>query len=88
VVILAAINGGHNKRTPGDIQVEQQEITFLPKDGTHAGKRLVVIYDRNGDQLSICAGQPGRPRPKEFAAREGTGHVLLTCQKSLPDSGK
>jgi uncharacterized protein (TIGR03067 family) len=48
-------------------------------DLTPAGgktKPILGIYKIEGDTLTICYAQPGKPRPAKFAAEEGSGHTL------------
>lgn len=68
---------------------EESEITLLDPTAKPAAidmkitagddKDQVVkgIWKLDGDSLTICVAEPGKDRPKEFAAKEGTGHTLL-----------
>ncbi|MBY0524575.1 MAG: TIGR03067 domain-containing protein [Gemmataceae bacterium] len=43
------------------------------------------IYQLNGDDLKICAaGEPGKPRPTEFATRPATGTGLILLKREKP----
>lgn len=39
------------------------------------------IYELSGDTFKICYGGPGEERPKEFTAKEGSGHTLGVWKK-------
>ncbi len=41
------------------------------------------VYLLDGDTLTICAGKPGDPRPKEFVSKQGTeiGIMVLKREK-------
>ncbi len=46
-----------------------------------ADKVVQGIWKLDGDVLTICVAEPGKDRPREFAAKEGTGHTLLVLKK-------
>jgi RNA polymerase sigma factor (sigma-70 family) len=60
-----------------------KSIDLIPQEGPAKGKTLRGIYSLEGDQLKICYVSPSIPepekkaRPSEFAAKKGSGHVLL-----------
>jgi uncharacterized protein (TIGR03067 family) len=62
-----------------DSSKKPKEITITPSDGE---KPLVGIYDLDGDNLKLCMSQPGGDRPKEFAAKEGAGTMLLVLRRA------
>jgi uncharacterized protein (TIGR03067 family) len=39
------------------------------------------IYELEGDTLKICYAAPGEERPKEFAAKAGTGHTFAVWKR-------
>jgi uncharacterized protein (TIGR03067 family) len=39
------------------------------------------IYDFDGDTWKICYGSPGKERPKEFTAKEGSGDTLAVWER-------
>jgi uncharacterized protein (TIGR03067 family) len=45
--------------------------------GPDLDKVVKGLWKRDGDALTICVAEPGKERPKEFAAKEGTGHTLF-----------
>jgi uncharacterized protein (TIGR03067 family) len=49
------------------------------------GKEVRGIYELNKEGLKWCAAEPGNTdRPKEFATKEGTKHMLITFKKDKP----
>lgn len=44
-------------------------------------KVLKAIWKLEGDRLTLCIAEPGKDRPKEFAGKKGTGHMLLVFEK-------
>jgi uncharacterized protein (TIGR03067 family) len=46
------------------------------------GKVVRGIYELNQDTLKWCTADPGsEERPKEFATKEGTRHMLVTLNR-------
>jgi len=39
------------------------------------------IYEISGDTYKVCFGAPGKDRPTEMTAKEGTGHTLTVWQR-------
>jgi uncharacterized protein (TIGR03067 family) len=39
------------------------------------------IYERSGGTLKLCYAPPGKDRPKEFSAEEGTGRTLSVWRR-------
>jgi len=49
----------------------KQTVDTLPD-----GMEIKGIYKLEEGRLTMCYGAPKQDRPKEFAAKEGTGHTL------------
>ena len=49
--------------------------------GDDKDKTLAGIWKLDGDKLTVCVPEAGKPRPKAFEAKEGTGHTLLVFEK-------
>ena len=87
------VSGTKTTARDGDDIKDQTEIVALDAKGKPAaidvkmtsgddkGKMLAGIWKLEGDKLSICVPEPGKERPKSFAAKEGTGHTLLVFEK-------
>lgn len=53
------------------------EMDWVRSAGPGAGQTMMAIYQFNGiDQCKVCFDPSGKARPKEFATKEGTGHIL------------
>jgi uncharacterized protein (TIGR03067 family) len=59
-------------------------IDLTMSEGEDQGKTILGIYQLEDGVLSICGAGPGGERPTEFAARDGSGHTLMTCQRVKP----
>jgi uncharacterized protein (TIGR03067 family) len=44
--------------------------------GEDKGKKLLAIYEIEGDTIKLCVNE--KERPKEFTAKKGSGNVLET----------
>ena len=54
-------------------------IDFLPADTKT--KPMLGIYDFDGDAWKVCYSLPGKERPNEFTAKEGSGHTLAVWER-------
>jgi uncharacterized protein (TIGR03067 family) len=62
-----------------------KEMHFIRKNGPNAGKTLIGIYEFEGDDQYKFAFDPaGAATPKEFATKEGTGHIRNTWKRVKP----
>lgn len=62
-----------------------KEMHFIRKNGPNAGKALIGIYEFEGDDQYKFAFDPtGAITLKEFATKEGTGHVRNTWKRVKP----
>jgi uncharacterized protein (TIGR03067 family) len=61
------------------------DTTKTPKEIDMAlgeGKQTALgIYELSGDTYKLCYAPPGKDRPKEFGAKEGTGYTLSQWQR-------
>ncbi len=46
-----------------------------------AGQPILGIYEFDGEKLRVCNGKPGQPRPKNFDAKQFTGHTLIVWER-------
>jgi len=54
-----------------------REMDWVRSSGPDAGKTMHAIYEFMGDdQYRICFAPGEKERPKEFATRPGSGHIL------------
>jgi uncharacterized protein (TIGR03067 family) len=72
-----------------DPAAQPKAMDLIPEEGPAKGKTLRGIYSLEGDVLKICYVSPNtpepekQPRPREFAARKGSGHVLLVFRQDV-----
>jgi uncharacterized protein (TIGR03067 family) len=61
---------------------KQSEATFT--EGELQGKRVLAIYEIDGDDMKACYALPGQDRPTEFSSKPGSGHILITFKREKP----
>lgn len=52
-------------------------------DAPPDGKPILGIYEFDGDKLRICNARPGQPRPKNFEAKNYTGHTTTVWEREV-----
>jgi uncharacterized protein (TIGR03067 family) len=57
---------------------EPKTIDVIPDGGRNRGERVLGIYKFEGEKLTICMAEPGKPRLKAFQADKGSGYTLRT----------
>src|SRR5207244_2679798 len=65
-----------------DGSASPQAIDYLHLEGTHRGKRQLVIYALERGTLTILMGAPGGARPTAFTARPPAGGTLTVWKRS------
>jgi uncharacterized protein (TIGR03067 family) len=53
-------------------------------EGPTKGKTHLGIYDLDGDTLRFCFAAPGKDRPAEFSAKEGSRNTLSVWKRTKP----
>ena len=61
-----------------DPSKKPKEVEFILAEGK---KTALGIYELTGDTYKLCYAPPGKDRPKEFSAKEGTGYTLSVWQR-------
>jgi uncharacterized protein (TIGR03067 family) len=72
------IGGGTIKLNPTK-KPRAIDITFTEGEGK--GKTALGIYEIEGDAFRVCVARVGDERPAEFAARAGSGRILIVYQR-------
>jgi uncharacterized protein (TIGR03067 family) len=57
-----------------DATKKPKTMDITDTDGPFKDKTVLAIYEVDGDTFKICYAAPGKDRPKEFSAKEGTGY--------------
>jgi uncharacterized protein (TIGR03067 family) len=53
-------------------------------EGPNKGKTALVIYEIKGDELHSSMAAPGKERPTEMSAKEGSGNVYRVYKRVKP----
>jgi uncharacterized protein (TIGR03067 family) len=61
-----------------------REIDILDESGEKNEKTKLGIYELTGDTYKFCLAPAGKPRPKEFASKAGSGHSLGVSTREKP----
>jgi uncharacterized protein (TIGR03067 family) len=56
-------------------------IDYTMTDGPTKGKTHLGIYELNGDTVKFCFAAPGKDRPTEFTAPEGSQRTLSVWKR-------
>ena len=66
------------------VKTRPKTIDVIFTEGPEKGKIFKGIYELEGDTYKACIAVPGRERPKEFASKPGSGHVLSVLKREKP----
>jgi uncharacterized protein (TIGR03067 family) len=67
-----------------DATKKPKEIDILDKTGAKNEKTQLGIYELDGDTYKYCLAPAGKPRPKGFASKEGSGDSLGVMKREKP----
>jgi len=56
-------------------------IDYEMTEGPTKGKSHLGIYELDGDTVKFCFAAPGKDRPTEFTAKEGSGNTLSVWKR-------
>ena len=56
-------------------------VDIMPTEGPDKGKTVPAIYEVKGDEMRACAAEPGKERPTDFTAREGSQRTLSVWKR-------
>jgi len=72
-----AVEGTHKL----DPARKPRELDAVRSRGKGKGETVRAIYELSGDTYKVCLAAPGKPRPREFASKPGSGHRLLVFKR-------
>jgi uncharacterized protein (TIGR03067 family) len=75
------VGGGTVKIDPS---ASPATVDITPSSGPDKGKSVLGIYEVKGDTLRSCIAPAGKPRPRAFESKEGSGHTLFTYKRVKP----
>ncbi|MDB5351410.1 MAG: hypothetical protein JWN86_2657 [Planctomycetota bacterium] len=58
-----------------------KEIDVMDESGMKNARTQLGIYKLDGDTYTYCVAPPGKPRPTEFASKEGSRHSLVVSKR-------
>jgi uncharacterized protein (TIGR03067 family) len=67
-----------------DATKRPKEIDILDESGTRNEKTKLGIYEVDGDTYRYCLAPAGKPRPKEFTSKDGSGDSLGVMKREKP----
>jgi uncharacterized protein (TIGR03067 family) len=56
-------------------------IDYTLTDGPNKGKTQLGIYELDGETVKFCFAMPGKERPTDFTAKEGSGRTLSVWKR-------
>jgi uncharacterized protein (TIGR03067 family) len=72
-----------------NVDTKPKRIDIRFTSGPEKGQTLVGIYELDGDTYRVCMSMTGKDRPKDFASKAGSRHVLevLKREKKVSRAG-
>ena len=71
---------------PGSFTIDPTKkpkaVDYTVTDGDDKGAVELAIYEITDDTWRDCIAPAGKPRPKEFAAPEGSGNTLIVYRRA------
>jgi uncharacterized protein (TIGR03067 family) len=65
-----------------DPSANPKTTDVIPDGGRFMGEHVLGIYRFDSDALIICMASPGKPRPLDFKADQGTGRTLRVFRRA------
>ena len=67
-----------------DPSAKPKALDITGTEGPNKDKKILAIYERNGDRLRVCYDLGGKSRPTEFKTETGTQLFLVTYKREKP----
>ena len=67
-----------------DPSAKPKALDITGTEGPNKDKKILAIYERNGDTLRVCYDLSGKSRPTEFKSEAGTQLFLVTYKREKP----
>ena len=67
-----------------DSTKKPKEIDVFDESGKKNEQTKLGIYEVKDDTYRFCLAPAGKPRPKEFTSKEGSGHSLGVMKREMP----
>jgi uncharacterized protein (TIGR03067 family) len=67
-----------------DASKKPKHIDIMDESGIKNEKTKLGIYELAGDTYKYCLAPAGKPRPKDFTSKEGSGHSLGVMKREKP----
>ena len=64
-----------------DATKKPKTIDSTPDGPPEKAKPILGIYEFDGETLKICNSRPGKDRPTDFEAKEGSEHTCIVWQR-------
>jgi uncharacterized protein (TIGR03067 family) len=64
-----------------DLTKKPKAIDYTMTEGPTKGKTHLGIYELDGDTVKFCFAAPGKDRPSEFTAKEGSQRTLSVWKR-------
>jgi len=67
-----------------DPSAKPKALDITGTEGPNKDKKILAIYERNGDRLRVCYDLGGKSRPTGFKTEAGTQLFLVTYKREKP----
>jgi uncharacterized protein (TIGR03067 family) len=72
---------GHKGSYTLDPSKKPKTTAVTVSEGPDKGSTFLGIYELSGDDYRVCFAPPGKERPKGFASKAGSGHILQVWKR-------